>query len=118
MVRTLIVAGLLCLGLPTLVSAGEPVTRTSPTTSFSTTRSPDAFVACLLPVVQKTYPQSSAAAKGDDREMHVVDSSTPGNLAEIDVRNDGRLRSLVLIRTESPQAATGRRLITAARQCS
>ena len=116
--RTLIVAGLLCLGLPALASAGEPVTRTSPFTSFSTTRSPDEFVACLLPVVQKTYPQSSAAAKGDDREMHVVDASTPGNFAEIEIRNDGRLKSLVLIRTESPKAKTGRDLINAARQCS
>jgi len=117
-VRTLIVAGLLCLGCPALASAGEPVTRTSPFTSFSTTRSPDAFVACLLPVIQKTYPQSSAAAKGDDREMHVVDASTPGILAQIEVRNDGRLSSLVLIRMESPQAASGRSLINSARQCS
>jgi hypothetical protein len=117
-VRTSIIAGLFCLGLPLLADAAEPVSQNSPSTSFSTTRKPDEFLACLMPVVRKDFPQSQAAAKSDDREVHIIDGTTPGNLAIIKVINDGRLSSLVLITTEAPASRQGRNIINAARNCS
>ncbi|MGA7437065.1 MAG: hypothetical protein WBW32_02925 [Luteibacter sp.] len=119
--RTLIVAGLLCLGCPLIASAQEAVAPNSPLKSFGTTRTPSEFAQCLMPIVQKDFPRSYSGTRNDGVDLRVVGTNPAGDpavIAVVQVLNTGRVSSLVLIHTESPEAKPGRDIIKAARNCS
>ncbi|MGF6493697.1 hypothetical protein ABIE56_001880 [Luteibacter sp. 621] len=118
--RTLIIAGWMGLATPVVAMAQEAVTRTSPITTMGTTRTPEQFVACMLPAVQKDFPASSASESkgGSHQTLLVTAGPQPVNVAVVDIGDGDKGKSLVVIHTEKPHGQPGMGIIKAARNCT
>jgi hypothetical protein len=97
-------------------SASETVTRTTPVTTFSTTRTADAFARCVLDAVRPGFPASTATKVATGQTITIANAEGVAAVVEVSepFRGDG---GLVLVRSPAARQPGKDPIVQSARHC-
>jgi hypothetical protein len=100
--RSILILILILALAPLMAGAAneKTVTRTSPMTSFSTTKSADEFTLCVLRALHPDYPRSAATASGRGKEITVVDGTRTSAVIWVGKKDEGN-GALIMMHAES-----------------